>query len=313
MNGTLSSGYQTAQVAHVAAEYCFMNPEEAKQWDTTSGSLIVLETVNAEELYQLWEEATKRNIKTHIFREPDIGDEITAILFTPGESTVKLLSNLPCAGKTTEDDKKKRRVEITKRRQVDKMQATEQAKGQNILEHGRSVREHYLAILEHLQGKIDLNSFDNWKLPEWVDSYREPILANLPSLYVMDRYLTLHDCGKPDVIIFDENGRKHFPNHAEASEKAYNKYFSSGSVSDIQVSQMIRDDMMIHMLKAVGVPEFCENPNAVGHLIAGLAELTSNAAMFGGIESDGFKMKYSALNQRGKAICKLLFENGDKK
>jgi hypothetical protein len=187
------------------------------------------------------------------------------------------------------------------------MVATEQTKGQNILQHGRSVREHYFALVEHLKGEVNLHQFANWRIPEWVDTYRDEILDLLPSTYVMDRYLTLHDCGKPDVLMYDEEGRKHFPGHAESSEKVYRKVFSNGTETDDHIAQMIRDDMEIHLLKAVGIPEFIQNPNAIGHLIAGLAELTSNAAMFGGVESTGFKMKYGTLNQRGKAICKAMF------
>lgn len=306
-NGELSAGYQTAQVAHVIAEYCFLNVEAATTWDAESGSLIVLETDTAEALYNLRDEANALNIQMHIFREPDIGDEITAVLFTPGEATVNLLKGLRCTGRSTSEDSTKRRIEIAKRRHIEKMINTEQAKGQNILEHGRSVREHYFALVEHLNQDVNLDDYPNWKVPAWLDTYREQLLELLPSTYVMDRYLTLHDCGKPAVLEYDADGRKHFPNHSQSSEKHYLKVFSSGSDADTQISNMIRDDMLIHLLKADGVAEFTTNRNAIGHLIAGLAELTSNAVMFGGIESNGFKMKYKALDQRGKAICRNLF------
>lgn len=277
-----------------------------------SKSLIVLEAKNAAELYEYWDKAKTLNIPTHIFREPDIGDEITAILFEPSKETVKLLANLPCAGKSEGDQKAKRRNELNKRERINKMVNTDQTEGQNILQHGRSVREHYFALVEHLKGEIDLSQYENWKLPEWLDTYREEILSSLASTYVMDRYLTLHDCGKPDVLTYDEEGRKRFPGHAESSAKVYSKKFGDGSEESKQIEDLILHDMDIHLLKAVGVEEFVENPNAISHLIAGLAELTSNASMFGGVESTGFKMKYHQLNQRGKAIMKELFE-GKKK
>jgi hypothetical protein len=65
--------------------------------------------------------------------------------------------------------------------------------------------------------------------------------------------------------------------------------------------------MDIHQLKATGVEEFCKNPNAALHLLAGLAEINSNAEHGGGFESTNFKIKYKSICQRGKAICKILF------
>lgn len=289
------------------AEYCFKNPEKAKEWDKKSGSLIVLEAANAENLYNILDEAKNRAIPYHIFREPDIGDEITAALFEPSKETVQLLSNLPCAGKNVAYQKENRSVENKKRTQINKMIVTEQTKGQNILQHGRSVREHYFALVEHLQNDVDLKDYDNWKLPVYLDKYRNEILQKLSPTYVMDRYLTLHDCGKPAVLEYDEEGKKHFPGHAEASEKTYLEVFGDGSETSERIAKMIRDDMEIHLLKAAGIPEFIKNPNAIGHLIAGLAELTSNASMFGGIESNGFKMKFKHNEQRGKAICLAMF------
>jgi peptidyl-tRNA hydrolase len=45
--------------------------------------------------------------------------------------------------------------------------------------------------------------------------------------------------------------------------------------------------------------------------LAGLAEVHSNAKMFGGLASDSFKIKWSQINKRGKAVCKLLFGKED--
>ena len=43
-------------------------------------------------------------------------------------------------------------------------------------------------------------------------------------------------------------------------------------------------------------------------LLAALAEIHSNAKMFGGIDSTSFKMKWKQLDRRGKQICKKLFQ-----
>lgn len=73
------------------------------------------------------------------------------------------------------------------------------------------------------------------------------------------------------------------------------------------IADLIKHDMDIHQLKADGVEEFCKNPNAALHLLAGLAEINSNAQFGSGFESTNFKIKYKSICQRGKAICRILF------
>jgi len=43
------------------------------------------------------EKFKKHNLKTTIFKEPDIGNEVTAIAVQPSEKSKKLTSNLPLA------------------------------------------------------------------------------------------------------------------------------------------------------------------------------------------------------------------------
>lgn len=45
------------------------------------------------------------------------------------------------------------------------------------------------------------------------------------------------------------------------------------------------------------------------YLIAGLAEVHSNAKMFGGMDSTSFKIKWNQINKRGKVICQKLFKD----
>lgn len=112
----------------------------------------------------------------------------------------------------------------------------------------------------------------------------------------------MHDCGKPYCRTTDENGKQHFPNHAEISYQTYLRISSNQ-----RTAELIKHDMDIHKLKADGIEEFCQNPNAALHLLAGLAEIISNAEHSGGFDSTSFKIKYKAICQRGKAICKVLF------
>ena len=61
-------------------------------------------------------------------------------------------------------------------------------------------------------------------------------------------------------------------------------------------------DMDIHLLKADGIEEFASRPEAATLLLTSLAEIHSNAAMFGGIDSTSFKIKWKHINKRGKKI-----------
>lgn len=302
----LSAGYQTAQTAHVVAEFIMQQPKTAQKWHEVSNSVIVLETENAESLHDLKTSAENQGITVVIFREPDLGDEITALAFEPGEKTREFLTHLPCAGRNLKDQKALRDREKRLRAMSFAMMDCEQTKGQNVLQHGRSVREHYFALIAHLQGKVDLSNEPNWRVPEWVNENKELILNHLPKAYVMDRYLTLHDSGKPKVKTVDDDGKVHFPQHSVSSYNTYKDTFLSEA--DETVAYFIEHDMDVHMLKADGVKEFSERETVFGHLLAGLAEVTSNAAMFGGIESTSFKIKFKQLDQRGKAIIKVLKE-----
>jgi hypothetical protein len=67
--------------------------------------------------------------------------------------------------------------------------------------------------------------------------------------------------------------------------------------------------MDIHLLKSTGVDEFCKNPFAMTLLLTGLAEVHSNAQMFGGLDSTSFKIKFKSINQRGKQILNKLKNN----
>ena len=268
----------------------------------------MLTAPSAHALFDIATAARARGIVTTEFREPDLGDELSAVALAPSAETRKLLSNLPLAGRgvTTEAEATARARESRLREMSYAMMSCDQTPGQDVLQHGRSVREHYFALADHLAGTVNLHDYANWRLPAWLDTYREELLAATVDRYAMDRYLTLHDCGKPAVLEVREDGHRHFPGHADASTRVYRDTFAGEA--DETVAYLIEHDMDIHLIRADDLPEFVGRDTAIAHLLAGLAEVTSNAAMFGGIGSDGFKMKFKRLDQRGRAICRLLFE-----
>ena len=93
----LSAGYQAVQSGHAAIQYIFEHPECAKNWFENSNYLGLLAVTNEQELVALVERAQHQEIKFSIFREPDIGNQITAIALEPGVKSKKLCSNLKLA------------------------------------------------------------------------------------------------------------------------------------------------------------------------------------------------------------------------
>jgi hypothetical protein len=183
------------------------------------------------------------------------------------------------------------------------MQACEQTKGQSILQHGISVKEHIFQLIDYLKtGEIS----GEWRLPEWLSEYREQILSVLLPQDIIEEYTIYHDCGKPYCKSVDENGRIHFPNHADTS---YNTWLSVGGSN--AAAKLMKMDMMIHTMKACDIDEFITHPEACTLLLAGLAEIHSNAKMFGGYDSTSFKIKWNQINKRGKVICQKLFRSSN--
>jgi len=180
----------------------------------------------------------------------------------------------------------------------------EQTQGQSVLDHGKSVESYLFDLINHLRDGKPLTH--EWKIPDWVYEHKDLLLSSLPDDETLSLYTRYHDCGKPFCVEVDENGRKHFPNHAEVSYKTFTHFFENNTAAEL-----IRCDMDIHTLKSEGVEEFCRNPHCLTLLLSGLAEIHSNSRMFGGMDSTSFKIKWKAINQRGKQITKIKSENND--
>lgn len=123
---------------------------------------------------------------------------------------------------------------------------------------------------------------------------------------VLALYTQFHDCGKPDCREIDQDGRVHFPNHAEVSARVWRENTDSVILLNREVENLIKMDMIVHTMKACDVPEFAKRREAVSLLLTALAEIHANAELFGGIESTSFKIKWKQVNKRGAAILKHL-------
>ena len=178
------------------------------------------------------------------------------------------------------------------------MKTCGQTETQSVLEHGESVKTHLTQLLDYLEHGKELSA--DWQLPLWFYAYTDEIKANLPNRQTLELATLLHDCGKPFCLTYDEEGNRHFPNHAQVSHDVFSSLYA-----DPVASYLILHDMDVHLLKAEGVPEFAQSPYAPTQLLIALAELHSNAKMFGGKDSVSFKIKFKSLNSRGNALFKI--------
>jgi len=181
------------------------------------------------------------------------------------------------------------------------MNSCVQTKNQSVLVHGHSVSLYYKDLINHIKFK-SLPKF-NWKIPEIL--YDNNLLDLLLPSNIMQEYHVYHDCGKPFCVEVDKNGNSHFPSHAKKSKEIWQ--FIKGNK---QVGKLIEMDMDIHLLKNEGVEEFSKRKEAVSLIFTGLAEVHSNAEMFGGIDSKSFKIKFKQIDRRAKAIVKLIKKRG---
>lgn len=174
------------------------------------------------------------------------------------------------------------------------MSECEQTRGQSVLQHGINVCDYF----------DDLISGRNkeWALPEDIETQIDHMLLRSHDISTIKRYLRYHDCGKPFCRTVDDEGRVHFPDHANVSKELWLSIFPEDQV----VANLIGWDMSLHSEKSVEIAERLKNEwtekDAMTLCLASLSEVHSNAAMFGGTESTSFKSKFKKIRQRVRQI-----------
>src|SRR5271157_2623780 len=123
------------------------------------------------------------------------------------------------------------------------MKEVQQFDGMSVLDHGRDVYARYLDLIQP-------TPLLKWRMPEWVEKLRP---LQLP-LEIMKHYLIYHDCGKPFCRTVDEDGKQHFPSHAQVSRLTWMKY--AETLEDEQIGDLIGMDMDVHTLKGDAIDEF---------------------------------------------------------
>lgn len=88
-----------AQAIHAAFGFAHANPDVTTEWLRDSQFLVVVSVPDEQALMDLTYAADDRDIITHLWREPDLRDQATAVALAPVPATMKLCSNLPLAGR----------------------------------------------------------------------------------------------------------------------------------------------------------------------------------------------------------------------
>jgi len=91
----LPEGYQAVQSTHAAIDFVFEHPTRAGPWHKNSNTLVMLTVKDTKGLLHLMRKCDYLSIAYTVFREPDIGNQITAICMEPHEEVYKMVSKLP--------------------------------------------------------------------------------------------------------------------------------------------------------------------------------------------------------------------------
>lgn len=167
------------------------------------------------------------------------------------------------------------------------MEVCEQAPNLNMLQHGKAVHFHYKLLLEELNS----NTIKYKELSQVYEKFK----SSLPPINVLEKY---HDCGKHLCLEVSEDGKRRFPNHTEISYRQYLEVFPEDKFTAL----LILKDMDFHIMKSDDLKNLCEHPVAPILYLTAWAEINANAEMFGGIESESYKIKRSRLIQAGKKL-----------
>lgn len=172
---------------------------------------------------------------------------------------------------------------------------------QTILGHGQRVRSKFLELLNYMQSEME-GAYQH-PTPKWLKTYGNMLLPILERHQeTIENYLFYHDCGKPFCLKIDEQGRRHFPNHAEISKTIFLKYCSNQMIADL-----IGKDMLCHLTKPKDYMKLVHDEHIEILLCAALAEIHANAQMFGGFDCDSFKIKFKNLDKLGQRILEFKY------
>lgn len=90
----LTPGQQAVQSGHAAINYQHEHPARASPWYSESNTLVYL-SAPRDKLKKILRTLDEDGIDHTAFREPDIGNQLTAVAFVSSEQTKRITKNLP--------------------------------------------------------------------------------------------------------------------------------------------------------------------------------------------------------------------------
>ena len=93
----LTPGAQAVQACHAMVQFQKEHPEVDREWFERSNYLGLLTVPSEADLQRLLAKAERRGIPAAAFREPDLGDSLTAIALGPCQGARSLTRALPLA------------------------------------------------------------------------------------------------------------------------------------------------------------------------------------------------------------------------
>lgn len=79
----LLPGQQAVQAIHAVVEFCLEHPEIARTWHDASNHVALLAVSSEGDLFALADKAWFGKLAYSTFHEPDINDEMTAVVIEP--------------------------------------------------------------------------------------------------------------------------------------------------------------------------------------------------------------------------------------
>lgn len=168
------------------------------------------------------------------------------------------------------------------------METCYQFENVNMIQHGEMVHDWYSDLLGARQYQWDFG-----KVGDLIDQ----LIPKALEPHAISCYHIYHDCGKPYCRTIDDEGKQHFPNHAQVSHDKWLEVFGNE-----EIAWYILNDMAFHTLKGDDLKHIINDKRAPTLLLTAWSELHANAQMFGGIDSTSFKIKRKFLEKNTKLL-----------
>lgn len=176
-----------------------------------------------------------------------------------------------------------------------------------------SIYEHGYDVWNTLTGLIDGTYAVSDDVTAIIEELRGDATFNrLLEDGIIEEYLTWHDIGKPFCFSQDENGRWHFPEHATISADIWisaNTKNGRLSYNDVIISYLMCHDLDLLIMKPSEADAYEITKFTPTQILCAFAAIYSNSGMFGGLESESFKIKKKKLLKSSQRIIRRMKEN----